>query len=70
MTKECNKSPDKKHCWHITNQYSDLKMHIHYICCWCGKTKEEIFEYLGNSSWSYDESKHGPHYRIRVMYNG
>ena len=62
MSKKC------EHCWHMISQHTDFATHITYICCFCGETKKETIENTGSDSYSYDESKHGPYYKLKVWY--
>lgn len=60
----CGKSPDKTHCWHVTNP-STIYLpggtnEVNEFCCWCGESRS----YTVNVTACYSNiKKHGPHYK-------
>lgn len=65
FTEECEKSWDKKHCWHQIHGgvvfIPGGTNRINEICCWCGETKS--YDVDVTMSFSVDTRLHGPHYK-------
>ena len=65
LTEECEKSPDKMHCWHLCAPSEVFipggTSTVHEFCCWCGTDRSYEIEIRG--SYSVVNRKHGPHYK-------
>lgn len=69
--KECEASPDGKHCWHrmMSNVVIPGKNVLDEVCCFCGAGKQTEVQLPASYSYSYDASKHGRYAPVyQVLY--
>lgn len=69
LKKECEKSPNGGHCWHMLQSASIFipsgTNTITDVCCWCDEQRSYDAEY----SYSMPEldKEHGPYYKTQII---
>jgi hypothetical protein len=69
LTEECEKAPDKMHCWHLSSPSTVFlpggTNEVNDFCCWCGKKR--YYEIEITTSYSAAARKHGPHDKVTYI---